>query len=599
MKKQRTRGGEFLIAKTDFNHVFTTHDFSEEQIMMLQTTKEFMEREVDPYRERFEKKDFAFIEEIMKKIGEMGLLGVSVPEKYGGLGMDFISTILICDCVSGCSGSLSTAFGAHTGIGTLPILLYGSEEVKQKFLPKLATGEAFGCYCLTEPGAGSDANSGKTKAVLSEDGTHYAISGQKMWISNAGFAEVFIVFARIEDDKNITCFVLDYDKENPNGITLGEEEHKLGIRSSSTRQVFFNETKIPVNHILGERGIGFKIAVNTLNVGRIKLAVACLDSQRRVITRSLQYAKERVQFKQSISEFGAIQQKFAEMATQCFASEAGCYRVAKDIELAVKERLDAGLSHAEAKLKGVEEYAVECSIMKVYASECMQNCADEGIQIYGGMGFSEETPMESAWRDSRISRIYEGTNEINRLLIVGMLIKRAMKGRLGLMEFAMKVSEELLGIPSFETPSFDELLSEEATMIEKLKKVVLMIAGKAVQFFGEKLSDQQQILTNISNIIIEVYLAESAILVAQKTAKKKGQDNVQPQIAMAKLNAFHALGKAKTEAMEAIVSFTSGDEQRIMLMGLKRYAKYQNYPNIVQLRKTISSKLIEEGKYCF
>ena len=597
--KQKTKGGEFLIAETDFNHVFTTHDFTQEQLMMLQTTREFMEREVDPYQKRFENRDFAFTEQVMKKIGEMGLLGVSVPEKYGGLGMDFISTALICDCISGCSGSLSTAFGAHTGIGTLPILLYGSEKLKQKFLPKLATGESFGCYCLTEPEAGSDANSGKTKAVLSKQGTHYEISGQKMWISNAGFAKVFIVFARIENDKNITCFVLDYDKENPNGITLGEEEHKLGIRSSSTRQVFFNKTRLPVDHILGERGLGFKIAVNTLNVGRIKLAIACLDSQRRVITHSIRYAKERVQFKQSISKFGAIEQKFAEMATHCFVSEAGCYRVAKDIESAISERLIAGLSPAEAELKGVKEYAVECSIMKVYASECMQNCADEAIQIYGGMGFSEETPLEAAWRDSRITRIYEGTNEINRLLIVGMLIKRAMKGELDLMGPAMKIGQELLGIPTLETPNFDQLLWEEISIIKKLKKVVLMIAGKAVQSFGENLRDQQQILTNISNIIIEVYLAESAILVTQKIANKKGQDNAQPQIAMIKLNTFHCVEKVKSQAREAIISFTQKDEQRILLMGLKRYTKYQNYPNIVQLRKTISSKLVEQGKYCF
>ena len=597
--KQRIKGGEFLIKETDYNDVFTTHDFSEEQNMMLQTTREFIEREIDPYLDRFEKKDFEFTEEVMKKIGKMGLLGVSVPEKYGGLGMGFISTALICDCISGCSGSLSTAFGAHTGIGTLPILLYGSEKLRQKFLPKLASGESFSCYCLTEPEAGSDANSGKTKAVLSKEGTYYTISGQKMWISNAGFAEVFIVFARIENDKNITCFVLSYDKENPNGITLGEEEHKLGLRSSSTRQVFFNKTKVPVDHIIGKRGLGFKIAVNTLNIGRIKLAIACLDAQRRVITRSLKYAKERVQFKKSISEFGAIQQKFAEMATGCFVSEVGGYRLAKGIERSVKEKLEAGLSQSEAKLKGAEEYAVECSIMKVYASECMQNCTDEGIQIYGGMGFSEETPMEAAWRDSRISRIYEGTNEINRLLIFGMLIKRAMKGQLDLMGHAMKVGEELLEIPSFETPSFDELLSEEASMIKKLKKVVLMIAGKAVQTFGKKLSNQQQILMNISNIIIEVYLAESAILAVQKLAKTKGQNQVQPQIAMAKLNSFHAIEKAKIEATEAIVSFTRGDEQRILLMGLKRYTKYRNYPNIVQLRKLISSKLIAEGKYCF
>jgi len=415
------RGGQFLVRETQCENVFTPEDFSEDQIMMRDAVKEFVDREIWPNKSRFEKKDYAFTQSSMKQAGDLGFLGVTVPEAYGGLGMGFVSTMLVCDYISGATGSFSTAFGAHTGIGTLPITLYGTEEQKKKYLPLLATGEWFGAYCLTEPGAGSDANSGKTKAVLSADGTHYKITGQKMWISNAGFCKVFIVFARIEDDKNITGFIVENDPAN--GISMNEEEHKLGIRASSTRQVFFNETKVPVENMLSERGNGFKIAMNALNVGRIKLAAACLDAQRRVITNSVKYANERVQFKTPISQFGAIKYKLAEMATNCFVGESASYRTAKNIEDRIAIRIAEGNSHQEAELKGVEEYAIECSILKVAVSEDIQNCADEGIQIFGGMGFSEDTPMEAAWRDARIARIYEGTNEIMRLIIARHLLR--------------------------------------------------------------------------------------------------------------------------------------------------------------------------------
>ena len=480
--KNITRGGQFLVKETKAEDIFTPEDFSEEQKMMRDSVIEFVDRELWPNKARFEKKDYAFTEEMMRKAGELGLLGVAVPEQYGGLEMGFVSTMLVCDYISGTSGSFSTAFGAHTGIGTLPITLYGTEEQKQKYVPKLASGEWFGAYCLTEPGAGSDANSGKTKAVLSDDGSHYKISGQKMWISNAGFANLFIVFARIEDDKNITGFIVENDPAN--GISLGEEEHKLGIHSSSTRQVFFNETKVPVENMLSERGNGFKIAMNALNVGRIKLAAACLDAQRRVIGESVKYANERIQFKTPIAKFGAIKQKLAEMATSAYVDESACYRAAKDIEDRIAMRVAEGNSHQEAELKGVEEYAIECSILKVAVSEDVQNTTDEGIQIFGGMGFSADTPMESAWRDARISRIYEGTNEINRMLSVGMLIKKAMKGHVDLLGPAMAVKDELMGIPSFDIPDYSELFAEEKEIIGKLKKAFLMIAGAGVQNLG-------------------------------------------------------------------------------------------------------------------
>ena len=592
-----TRGGQFLVKETKCEDIFTPEDFSEEQIMMRESVKEFVEKEIWPYKSRFESRDFKFTEEVMKKAGEMGFLSVAVPENYGGMGMGFVDTCLVCDYISGATGSFSTAFGAHTGIGTMPITLYGTEEQKQKYVPKLASGEWFGAYCLTEPGAGSDANSGKTKAVLSEDGTHYKITGQKMWISNAGFCSLFIVFARIEDDKNITGFIVENDATN--GISFGEEEHKLGIRASSTRQVFFNETKVPVENMLSERGNGFKIAMNALNVGRIKLAAACLDAQRRVTTNAVIYANERVQFNTPISQFGAIRYKLAEMATSTFAGESATYRAAQSIEDRINARVAEGTSHQEAELKGVEEFAIECSILKVAVSEDVQNCADEGIQIYGGMGFSEDTPMESAWRDARIARIYEGTNEINRMLSVGMLIKKAMKGHIDLLGPAMKVQEELMGIPSFDAPDYSELLSEEKEMVGKLKKAFLMVAGAAVQKFGMDLDAHQQLLMAAADMLIEIYMAESTILRTEKLAKKEGEAKVAEQIAMAKLYLYKAVDIVALRGKESIISFAEGDEQRMMLMGLRRFTKYTNMPNIVGLRETITSKLVAENSYCF
>ncbi len=599
IEKEILRGGQFLVKESSCDDIFTPEDFTEEQKMMLETVKEFVDREIWPNKERFEKKDYALTEEIMRKAGELGLLGIAVPAEYDGLEMGFVSTMLVCDYISGATGSIATAFGAHTGIGTMPITLYGTEEQKKKYVPALATGEKFGAYCLTEPGAGSDANSGKTKAVLSDDGKHYLISGQKMWISNAGFAETFIVFARIEDDKNITGFIVEYDKDNPNGITLGEEEHKLGIHSSSTRQVFFNDTKVPVENMLSERGGGFKIAMNALNVGRIKLAAACLDAQRRVITEAVKYANERVQFKTPIVKFGAIKSKLAEMATSAYAGESACYRAAKDIEDRIAIRQASGNAHQEAELKGVEEYAIECSILKVAVSEDIQNCSDEGIQIFGGMGFSADTPMEAAWRDARISRIYEGTNEINRMLAVGMLVKKAMKGHVDLLGPAMKVADELMGIPSFDTPDYSELFSEEKEIVAKLKKVFLMVAGSAVQKFGPDLEQHQQLLIAASNILIEIYMAESTILRTEKNAKRFGEDAQSNQIAMAKLYLYNAVDTVTKNAKEGIISFAEGDEQRMMLMGLKRFTKYTNMPNVVALRKQIADKLSEENEYCF
>ena len=594
--KSILRGGQFLVKQTDCNDVFTPEDFSEQQQMMKQAVMEFNDREIIVHRSRFEAKDFALTEEVMRKAGALGFLSVAVPEKFGGMGMGFVSTVLTCDYISSGTGSFSTAFGAHTGIGTMPITLYGTEDQRNKYVPKLASGEWFGAYCLTEPSAGSDANSGKTKAVLSEDATHYNITGQKMWISNAGFCNVLIVFARIEDDKNITGFIVENDPTN--GITMGDEEHKLGIRASSTRQVFFNNTKVPVENMLAGRGEGFKIAMNALNVGRIKLAAACLDSQRRLVTGAIQYATQRKQFDTPISEFGAIKAKIAETTTNAFVGESATYRASKNIEDRINIRIAQGNTHQEAELKGVEEYAIECSILKVAVSEDVQHCADEGIQIFGGMGFSEDTPMESAWRDARITRIYEGTNEINRMLCVGMLVKKAMKGHVDLLGPAQAVADELLGIPSFDTPDFSQTLSEEKDMVAKLKKVFLMVAGAAVQKYGPELEEHQQMLLAASDILIEIYMAESAVLRAEKSTKNNSE-NADYQVAMAQLYLYNAVDIITSKAKMAIISFAEGDQQRMMLMGLKRFTKYQTMPNIVGLRNTIAEKVALENQYPF
>ena len=593
--KLSIKGGEFIIKDSKPENIFTPEDFSQEHIMMKESVQEFIDREIWPYKERFEKKDYEFTKQCMQKAGELGFLGVSVPENYGGMGMDFVSTMLVCDYISGATGSFSTAFGAHTGIGTMPIVLYGTEEQKQKYVPKLASGEWFGAYCLTEPGAGSDANSGKTKAVLTEDGSHYLVSGQKMWISNAGFANIFIVFARIEDDKNITGFIVPNDPLN--GITLGEEENKLGIHASSTRQVFFNETKVPIENMLAERGDGFKIAMNALNVGRIKLGVACLEAQRRVISNAVQYANERVQFNKPISHFDAIKEKIARMATSCFVGESANYRAAYDIELKINSLRQEGLDHQKAELKGVEEFAIECSMIKVGTSEDIQNCADDGIQILGGMGFSADTPMESAWRDARIGRIYEGTNEINRMLSVGMLFKKSMRGELDLMKAVMDVTSKMSSEKSDEIIEPDQILSFERQIIKNLKKIFLMISGYAFQKYGQELDKNQQALIGLSNIMIEIYFSESAILRTLKN-NQKGAD-IKYQIDMTSIYVFEATEIVIKSSKELIANISRGDEQVNLMKRVQRLCSYDQIPDIISLKNRVADRLIAEKQYCF
>ena len=593
-EKNFLRGGEFVIVESQAQDIFIPEDFSEEQKMMADSTTEFIDKEVMPQWERFEKSDYEFTEEVMKKAGDLGLLGITVPEEYGGLGMDFNTSMLVCDRISGISGSLSTAYGAHTGIGTLPILLYGTEEQRQKYLPKLATGEWMGAYCLTEPGAGSDANSGKTKAEPIEDGKKYKLNGQKIWISNAGFANVFTVFARIEDDKNLTGFIVERGTE---GMSFGEEEKKLGIKASSTRQVFFNDCVIPAENLLGERNGGFKIAMNALNYGRIKLSVACLDAARRSITQSVQFANERKQFGQSISSFGAIQKKIAEMVTRTWVAETATYRAGQDIENNINRLMAEGMDSSKAKLKGVEEYAIECAILKVFGSEVSSFTADEGVQIFGGMGYSADTPMEAAYRDIRIARIYEGTNEINRMHSVGMLLKKAMKGELDLIGPAQKVAGELMEIPDFGEEGNDAFFASEKELLQGMKKALLMVAGKAVQKYAMDIEKEQELLINAADMMLEIYAAESGLLRAEKLREQKGEEAVQLQIKMARLYMQQAADKVASCGREAIYSFADGDEQRMMLMGLKRFTKLKDPLNVKALRREIAQAAIEENAY--
>ena len=592
-EKNQLSGGSFIIENDTTRQIFTPEDFSEEQLMMKAAVKEFIDREVWPHKERFEKKDYELTKTLMEKAGELGFLGISVPEEYGGLGMGFVSAMLVCDYISGATGSLSTAFGAHTGIGILPITLYGTEEQKQKYLPKLSSGEWFGCYCLTEPGAGSDANSGKTKAILSADGSHYKITGQKMWISNAGFASLMIVFARIEDDKNITGFLVPYDPKN--GIKLGDEENKLGIHSSSTRQVFFTDTKVPTENILGERNGGFKIAMNALNVGRIKLGAANLDGQRRSISISTDYANNRIQFKQPISNFGAIKEKLASMATSCYAGESACYRAADDVQSKIDEYQSTGLSKQESELKGIEEFALECSILKVAISEDMQICADEGIQIFGGMGFSAEAPIESAWRDARIGRIYEGTNEINRMLIIGMLLKKAMKGSLDIMTPYQNILNN-------EPISIDEKcdnFEDEIILVENIKKTFLLLLGKAFEKYGPEIDKNQQVLLSLSDLAIEAYLSESTLKRTIKNINRTSLEDQYDQINMTKLYIYEACQIVIKKSNDVINSIIDQENQDKIYSSIINKLKYRKNPNVFELKTKIANKIISENKYCF
>lgn len=592
-EKTLTKGGEFLIKETLAQDIFIAEEWTEEQKMIAQTCVDFLTTEVNPNLDRIDSQEEGLMESLMNKAGELGLLGVSVPEVYGGFGKDFNSSMLVTEKV-GAGHSFAVALSAHTGIGTLPILYYGNEEQKAKYIPKLASGEWKAAYCLTEPNAGSDANSGKTKAKLTEDGKHYLINGQKMWITNGGFADVFTVFAKIDDDENLSAFIIE---KSFGGITMNPEEHKMGIKGSSTRQVFFNDCKVPVENLLSERQNGFKIAVNILNIGRIKLCASAIGACKEVTSKAINYSNERVQFEIPISKYGAIRYKLAEMATKIWCTEAATYRAGQNIDDAYDALVAGGMDSGKAKLKSTEQYAVECAILKVYGSETLDYVVDEGVQIYGGMGYSAEAPMDRAYRDARINRIFEGTNEINRLLTVDMMLKRAMKGELDLMTPAMNVAKELVEIPDFGAEE-EGFFAKEKKALQNLKKATLMVAGSAVQKFMMTLAKEQEVLMNIADMASLVYITESALLRAEKLVSQSSEEAVALQIDMARVYLHEALDKAYMQGKEAINSFAEGDEQRMMLMGLRRFTKIEPM-NLKDARQRIAKKLIEENKYCF
>jgi alkylation response protein AidB-like acyl-CoA dehydrogenase len=597
--KKALQGGEFLIRETEPGDIFIPEEFNEEQRMIAQSSLEFLQQNVWPHLDRIDALEEGLMPSLLEKAGELGLLGVTVPEEYGGFGKDFLTGMLVTE-VTGAGHSFSVAMAAHTGIGTLPILYYGTEEQKQRYIPKLATGEWKAAYCLTEPGSGSDANSGKTRAELTPDGKHYLITGQKMWITNGGFADVFTVFAKIGDDKNLTAFIVEKEF---GGITLNPEEKKMGIKGSSTRQVFFENCKVPVENMLSTRENGFKIAVNILNIGRIKLAGAALGGAKQTLEMTIKYANERIQFGKPIASFGAIQQKLADMAIYCYATESAAYRCSNDMERAIEDLKSGGADHATALLKGVEQYAAEAAILKVVGSECLDFVVDEAVQIYGGMGYSAESPVERAYRDSRINRIFEGTNEINRLLTVDMIMRRALKGQLDLMGPAKAVSDELMGIPDFAEPD-ESLLGLEKGYVRNFKKAVLMAAGGAAQKLGLGLGDEQEIVMHIADMIIDTYMAESVLLRTLKLVEMRGDngdksdsgDIVNAQIAMARIYINDAADRIHKHAKEAVNAFAEGDEQRAMLMGAKRFTKTQPL-NTKELRRVVAAKMVEAGRY--
>ncbi len=592
-QQQSTKGGEFLIRETHAEDIFIPEEWTEEQLMIAQACIDFLEQEVYPNLDRIDAQEEGLMQSLLDKSGQLGLLGISIPDEYGGSGRDFTTGMLVTESL-GSGHSFSVAMAAHTGIGTLPILYYGTEAQKKKYIPKLATGEWKACYCLTEPGSGSDANSGKTKAVLTPDGKHYLINGQKMWITNGGFADVFIVFAKIDADENLSAFIVE---KNFGGITLNPEEHKMGIKGSSTRQIFFNDCKVPVENLLSDRQNGFKIAVNILNLGRIKLAGAAIGGAKGISTQSVKYANERHQFGRPISKYGAIRYKLAEQATRIFACESAIFRCSQNVEDAIKNLIASGMEEGKAKLKGVEQFAVEAAILKVYGSEVLDYNADEGVQIYGGMGYSADAPMERAYRDSRINRIFEGTNEINRMLTVDMMLKRAMKGELDLMGPATAVANELLQIPDFGNGE-DKLFSAEKKYVANFKKCVLLVAGAAVQKLMMQLAKEQEVLMNIADMIIDVYIGESLQLRVEKLVSIKGEAACTEQIDMMRVWLNDAADRINKAGKDAINSFAEGDEQRMLLMGLKRFSKVAPL-NVKEARRRIAAKVIAENKYCF
>lgn len=584
------KGGEWIIKESSPDDIFTPEAFNEEQKMIMDMCTSFVKAEVLPIIDRIDALEPGLMPSLLDKAGEQGLLGTSIPEEYNGLGKDFVTSTLVNEGL-GCGFSFSVALAAHTGIGTLPILYFGTDAQKQKYIPKLATGEWKGSYGLTEPNSGSDALSAKTTAKLSDDGKYYLLNGQKCWITNGGFADVYTVFAKVDGDK-FTAFIVDRGIE---GFTQGAEEHKMGIKGSSTVQLYFQDAKVPVENVLGEIGKGHIIAFNILNIGRLKLCAAALGGAKSAATTSIEYANTREQFKQPIANFGAIKHKIAEMAIRMWVAESALYRTAKWIDDKEQELLNSGKPFNEALLGAAEEYAIECAMLKVFGSEVLDYVVDEGVQIHGGNGFSAEYIISRAYRDSRINRIFEGTNEINRLLTVDMVLKRAMKGRLDLMGPAMAVQKELMSIPDFGSGD-DGAFAKEYKLIANMKKAILMVAGAAVQKLMMKIESEQEILMNIADMAINVFHAESALMRAAKMAATQGEQAAALQLDIARTYLYDTADRVNKSGRDAINAFAEGDEQRMMLLGVKRFTKAESF-NTKDARRRIADKMISDNKY--
>jgi len=589
-KATTIHGGEWIIKEVAAKDIFIPEDFNEEQMMVRDMCTQFVDGEVLPVADRIDQLEPGLMPSLLEKAGAQGLLGITVPEAYGGLGKDFTTATIVAEYLGG-GYSFSVANAAHTGIGTLPILYFGTEAQREKYIPKLASGEFKGAYGLTEPNSGSDALGAKTTAKLTADGKHYLLNGQKCWITNGGFADVYTVFAKI-DGEQFTAFIVERGTE---GFTQGPEEHKMGIKGSSTVQLYFQDCKVPVENVLGEIGKGHIIAFNILNIGRLKLGAATLGGARRALSTTIQYAKTREQFKLPIVKFGAIRHKLAEMAIRAWVAEAALYRVANNIDEKEAELIASGKNLSESLLGAAEEYAIECAILKVFGSEVLDFIVDEGVQVHGGNGYSDEYPISKAYRDSRINRIYEGTNEINRLLTVDMVLKRAMKGQLDLMGPAMNVQKELMSIPDFGTEE-EGAFAKEKKAIANFKKCILMVAGAAVQKLMMTLNKEQEILMNIADMAILTFHAESALLRLEKLTESKGAAATTVQADITRTYIYDAADAINKAGKDALNSFSEGDELRMMHIGLKRFTKVEPF-NSKEARRNICAQLVADDGY--
>ncbi|MCX6325536.1 MAG: acyl-CoA dehydrogenase family protein [Bacteroidia bacterium] len=585
------KSGEFLVSEVESKDIFIPEEFNEEQKMIAQTCRDFLEAEVYPNLDQVEKSDRELMKSILKKAGELGLLGISIPEEYGGFEQSFVTQMLVAE-TTGAGSSFSVAYMAHCGIGTLPIMYYGNKDQRQRYVTKLASGELIGAYCLTEPGAGSDANSGKTNAKLSEDGKHYILNGQKMWITNAGFADTLVVFAKIDVDRVLSAFIVE--SKYP-GVVIGADEHKMGIKGSSTAQIFFNDVKVPVENLLGKRGEGFRIALSILHMGRLKLGANVMGAAKKTINDSVKYANERKQFGVFISSFGALKHKMAEMVIRLFASESAVYRVSSDIDTLMKKlAVDCG-DYGRAAIEAISHYAVEAAMLKVVGSEMLDFVADEAVQIHGGMGYSAEMAVERGYRDSRINRIFEGTNEINRLLVVDTAMKRAMKGEFDLFGEAEKLYTGLNKITDGKTAD-ESYYQEKKRYIKNFKKVILICIHGATKRFGKSLISEQEVLNNIAEMMMETYVSESLALRVEKMGTLKGDVSVYKDIL--DVNLFDTAGIVRKSALEAIGSFSSAESCPILIKALENLSRVECV-NVKDARRRIADKLIEDNFYKF